>query len=242
MAPKVFISYAHSNIAPGDMRGPVKALADKLRSNGVEALVDQYLPFPPPSWPSWMFNEIQSADFVLVVGSDEYKRRVESPPGNAGSGANWEGAIVTNELYSLPSLAGKRFIPAVIGGNRFSQTPYFLAATTIYDVTQDAEFSALVLHLRGIPAVVPPPVVEPAWVLAASSEAAQASAAGEEEGLDTSPGLDELLARATSEGWSVRELPGHSRLMSPDGEVILVPRRNVDESPAFHALRQRFSP
>lgn len=49
--PKVFISYAHKNQAYEDK---VLELANRLRSEGIDAMIDQYEEAPPEGWPRWM--------------------------------------------------------------------------------------------------------------------------------------------------------------------------------------------
>ena len=63
--PRVFISYSHDN---EDHRDFVLNLANRLRTDGVESWIDQYVPgFPPQGWRNWMENEIEQADFVLAL-------------------------------------------------------------------------------------------------------------------------------------------------------------------------------
>lgn len=235
--PTVFISYVHSDRSPNDMKGPVLALADRLRAEGVEAMLDQYLPFPPSSWPTWMFRQIQDSDFVLVVGSIEYKRRVEAPDASGrGTGAGWEGSIVTSSIYDDQGTRGTRFVPVVLGGDLKDQVPYFLRETTIYDVTREADFTRLVLHLLGIPAIVPPPVQVPTWTASGGARDATAQSGSGAPPPDATPGvghhldddsesLDVLVEDARRRGWEIRELESHTRLRRPRGEAYLLPRR-----------------
>jgi hypothetical protein len=43
-APRVFISYSHDSDEHSDR---VLELADRLRGNGIDAIIDQYIQFPP---------------------------------------------------------------------------------------------------------------------------------------------------------------------------------------------------
>ena len=61
--PKVFISYAHKNQAYEDK---VLELANRLRSEGIDAMIDQYEEAPPEGWPRWMEHQIMESEFVLV--------------------------------------------------------------------------------------------------------------------------------------------------------------------------------
>ena len=50
-APRLFISYSHDSREHQDR---VRALADRLRADGVDAVIDQYDTAPPDGWPIWM--------------------------------------------------------------------------------------------------------------------------------------------------------------------------------------------
>ena len=62
--PRVFISYSHDNPAHQDR---VLDFADRLRADGIDASIDQYVPFPGEGWPGWCETEIRKAQFVLLV-------------------------------------------------------------------------------------------------------------------------------------------------------------------------------
>jgi hypothetical protein len=86
-APKLFISYSHDSIEHQDR---VRALADRLRSDGIDAHIDQYVPAPPQGWPMWTDAQIRTADFVLLVCTEAYLQRVErrEEPGK-GRSVQW---------------------------------------------------------------------------------------------------------------------------------------------------------
>ena len=87
-APKLFISYSHDSPEHEDR---VRALADRLRADGIDAHIDQYSPAPPEGWPMWMDEQIRTADFVLLVCTETYSQRVErrEQPGKE-RGVLWE--------------------------------------------------------------------------------------------------------------------------------------------------------
>lgn len=110
-SPKVLISYAH-----GDDRrmAAVLALANQLRADGVDAVIDRYVPRPERGWDNWMLDQLQSARFVLLVCDATYKLRFEgnAPPGE-GLGVTWEGGIITSDLYKN-QLRNKKYIPVLL--------------------------------------------------------------------------------------------------------------------------------
>ena len=87
---KVFISYSHDTSAHRDR---VLALSDRLRSEGVECLIDQYEMAPLQGWVRWMQSQIGWADYVLVVCTETYHRRFSGKEeAGKGQGATFEGA------------------------------------------------------------------------------------------------------------------------------------------------------
>ena len=109
---KVFISYSHDS---AEHREKVLALSERLRADGIETLLDQYVNgSPPEGWPRWMLNQLDAATFVLVVCTETYYRRFRGheQPGK-GRGVDWEGALITQEIYDGRSRTLK-FVPVVV--------------------------------------------------------------------------------------------------------------------------------
>jgi hypothetical protein len=68
----VFISYSHDS---DEHRKQVLALSERLRLDGIETLLDQYVNgTPPEGWPRWMMNQLDAADYVLVICTETYSR------------------------------------------------------------------------------------------------------------------------------------------------------------------------
>jgi hypothetical protein len=81
----------------------VSRLAGRLREDGIDAEIDQYESAPAEGWPSWMERQIREADFVLLVCTETYLRRVEHrEEPNKGLGVLWEANIIYNHLYLSP--------------------------------------------------------------------------------------------------------------------------------------------
>ena len=66
----VFISYSHDS---SDHVQAVLTLSNKLRSDGIDCVLDQYESSPPETWPRWMEQEISKAEFVLMICTDGYQ-------------------------------------------------------------------------------------------------------------------------------------------------------------------------
>ena len=177
-APHVFISYSHDS---EQLKQLVLGLANRLRDEGVDAWIDQYLPDgPQEGWPRWMAAQIEQADFVLLVCTETYNCRVsmDEEPGK-GLGAIWESHLVFQHLYSARTVNPK-FIPVLPPGGQVAHIPAVLGGVQRYSPFSDDEYRDLYRRVTGQPALrVPtlgkivhmPPV--PAAALPASPAAAK---------------------------------------------------------------------
>ena len=156
--PWVFLSYSHDSDEHADR---VLALADDLRGRGINVILDQYVhPAPAEGWPRWMDRNLDEAQFVLMVCTETYRRRVmaQEEPGKS-LGVRWEGSLIYNRIYhDKPS--GSRFIPILLPGAEPAHIPnpvqghaYYRIAT--FDLT-DPSFEALYRHLTDQPATPRP--------------------------------------------------------------------------------------
>jgi hypothetical protein len=76
----------------------VLGLAERLRKDGVDAQLDQYVAgTPAEGWPRWMLDRLDWADFVLVACTETYYRRFRGhkEDRHKGKGADWEGNLIT---------------------------------------------------------------------------------------------------------------------------------------------------
>ncbi|HXL35926.1 MAG TPA: toll/interleukin-1 receptor domain-containing protein, partial [Ktedonobacteraceae bacterium] len=96
--PTVFISYSHDSPEHADR---VLALSDRLRADGIDCILDQYEDSPPEGFPRWMDRQIHAADFVLMICTPAYHRRVmgEEKPG-IGHGVTWESTLIYQYIYN----------------------------------------------------------------------------------------------------------------------------------------------
>ena len=65
----VFISYSHDS---AEHRERVLALSERLRDDGYDTRLDQYVNgTPAEKWPRWMLDRLDEASHVLVICTDE---------------------------------------------------------------------------------------------------------------------------------------------------------------------------
>ncbi|HZF11490.1 MAG TPA: TIR domain-containing protein [Thermoanaerobaculia bacterium] len=147
MPTKVFVSYAQ---VPESHRWRVAELAASLRGAGLDVVSDHDVTSPqgpPEGWPKWMLDQIEQADWVLVVCNEAYYRRFRGheAPGT-GLGASWEGAVIGQALYS-DGTRNRKFIPILLGDEPAAYVPEPLRGATYYRLP--VEFSKLAAALLG---------------------------------------------------------------------------------------------
>jgi len=155
---RVFISYSHDSAAH---RERVVGLSERLRADGIDARLDQYVNgTPPEKWYRWMLNQLDAAQFVLIVCTETYYRRFRGleEPGK-GKGADWEGAIITQEIYDVRSCTLK-FVPVLFAPQDQSFIPEPLRGWTHYTPTSEEGYKTLYDFLLGQAGVEPSPLGE----------------------------------------------------------------------------------
>lgn len=152
---KVFVSYSHDS---PEHRDRVLALADRLRTDGIDAVLDQYETSPPEGWPRWMDRQIDEAQFVLLVCTETYFRRVmgrEAP--ERGHGVIWESNLIYQLIYDAGS-AHAKFIPVLFAGASLKDVPRPLRGATAYSLDRDDGYLLLYRRLTAQPDTDKPPI------------------------------------------------------------------------------------
>ena len=152
----LFLSYSHDSPSH---RKRVLGLAERLRSDGFESHLDQYVEgTPQEGWPRWMLNELDTAEFVLVVCTETYYRRFRGheEPGT-GKGVDWEGSIITQSLYDERS-STSRFVPVLFSQLDQQHIPEPLRARTHFLLTNREAYDSLCAFLDGKSGVQPRPI------------------------------------------------------------------------------------
>ncbi|MGE3279675.1 MAG: SEFIR domain-containing protein [Alphaproteobacteria bacterium] len=152
--PRVFISYSHDSREHEDR---VLALANRLRAEkSIDARIDRYVQSPPEGWPLWCEREIYRADFVLVVCTQTYLRRVnyEEEPG-AGHGVLWEAHLIRQHLYDAGTVTNK-FVPILLADADANVIPTPVKGRSHFRPETPDGFASLCGLLKGQPAIRPP--------------------------------------------------------------------------------------
>lgn len=135
-APKAFISYSHDS---PEHKADVLALANRLCNEGIDCEIDQYLNGAPlKGWIRWMEQQIESADFVLVVCTEIYLKRFKGDDRLGGRGVNFEGLLISQTLYDQ-FLENTKFLPLIPENGSIDHVPLILKGGTTYKVHSDYE-------------------------------------------------------------------------------------------------------
>lgn len=152
---RVFISYSHDS---PEHEERVLGLSNRLRNpGGVDSVIDQY-ESPPEGWPVWMERQIDEADFVLMVCTATYRRRVErKEEPTKGLGVVWEVNSIYNRLYD-DKLTNSKFVPILFAGSTADDIPYPVKGFGRYQVSSEEGYESLYRRLTNQPYVEKPPL------------------------------------------------------------------------------------
>jgi SEFIR domain-containing protein len=151
--PKVFISYSHDTV---EHQERVLGLADRLRADGIDAEIDQYNASPPEGWPLWCERQIEAADFVLMVCTETYHRRVKGDEERGkGLGVVWEAGIMRQILYDAGAV-GDKFVPVLFSDGSPEQIPRPIRGSSWHVVDREDGYEDLYRRLTGQPRMLRP--------------------------------------------------------------------------------------
>ena len=123
--PKVFISYSWESKEHSEW---VNSLADKLLADGIEAIIDNYDVSPGDRLPKFMESSIKDSDYVIIICTEEYKRKAN----NREKGVGYESHIISAELYNNHN--DRKFIPIIRQGDFNTAVPTYLDGKLAIDL------------------------------------------------------------------------------------------------------------
>jgi hypothetical protein len=129
--PRVFISYAWES---DEIKKWVKNLAVQLRTNGIDAKLDQWEVIPGDQMPHFMENSVRENDYVLIICTPKYKIKSEKRIGGVG----YEGDIMTAEV--LQTANHRKFIPILQSGDGNTSIPSWLKGKYFIDLSSQIHF------------------------------------------------------------------------------------------------------
>jgi hypothetical protein len=154
--PKAFVSYSWDDETH---KAWVKALAARLRADGVNLTLDQWAVVPGDQLPRFMDTSVRENDFVLIVCTPNYKRKSDNRQGGAG----YEGDIIRGEIFTGEN--DRKFIPVLRAGDWRSSTPSSLKGKCGLDFRgepyREESYEDLLSTLHGTREQAPPIGVPP---------------------------------------------------------------------------------
>ncbi len=146
--PTVFISYSHDSPVHTD---EVLAFSKRLREDGIDAIIDQYEPWPEKGWAQWMLRQEREADFVLMICTEMYYKGVmdKLAPGEK-QGIKYEWNLINGNFYKAGSV-NKRFLPVFLEKQCDEWTPDPFQAMPWFCVVTDEGYEDLYRRLRDQP-------------------------------------------------------------------------------------------
>lgn len=151
IGPKVFISYSHDSQSHRDF---VREIANQLRADGLNCIIDQYVNgFPPEGWQRWMEDQIEAADFVLLVCTETYLKRYRGHEENGGKGVTFEGVVISQSLYDH-YYRNSKFVPVIPENGSLDNVPISLKQYSTY--TLPKQYDNLYRYLTNQPEHIPP--------------------------------------------------------------------------------------
>jgi hypothetical protein len=147
-APRVFVSYSHDS---EEHKGWTLALVERLRNDGIDAIVDQMHLTLGAHSPEFMERAVRESSRVLVVCTEKYKQRFDNREGGAG----YEGHIITGEIVN--EVGKNKFIPILRQGDWKTAIPTALSGVNGVDLRNDAttEYQKLIKDLYNVSPVTP---------------------------------------------------------------------------------------
>ncbi|HEV2201434.1 MAG TPA: toll/interleukin-1 receptor domain-containing protein [Bryobacteraceae bacterium] len=152
---RVFISYSHDSDAHGER---ILQFANRLRREGVDAVIDQYEDVPREGWTIWTEKQIRDSDYVILCCTKTYLRRVmKEEARGAGLGVCWEANIIYQYLYEDGS-QNQRFLPVVLADKDVRYIPTPLRGFARYEIRTGAGYESLYRRITDQPRTVKPPI------------------------------------------------------------------------------------
>lgn len=176
-----FISYSWDD---DDHREWIRALAERLRADGIDVTIDRWAAVPGDQLPAFMERAIRDNQFVVIVCTPRYKQRSDAREGGVG----YEGDIMTAEV--MTSQNHRKFIPVLRSGVWSQAAPSCLSGKYYINLSgkpySERDYADLVRTLLGI-RETPPPIGKPMSTIAPKTSQESGSSAE-----NTSPEFEDI--------------------------------------------------
>lgn len=156
-APRVFVTYAYDS---EDHQENVLKLCTLLCESGIDARIDKWAGSRRRNWRQWTTQEIDRADFVLVIASPAYWRAADCTDPDNHRGAQAEAELLADRLHQDRETWTPKILPVIFPEWEVTHIPSFLSPfnCTHFEVTEFTVAGAeeLLRALTGDPPYYPP--------------------------------------------------------------------------------------
>lgn len=154
--PKVFISYSWDD---EDHQQWVLNLANRLRSHGIDIILDKYHLKAGKSITHFVENGIRVAERIIIIFTPNYKLKADKRDGGVG----YEYSILNNTLYQNQT-GNEKIIPVLRAGSNTESIPEFMQQYIHLDLRNDLTFDNsykdLLREIYNEPSIVMPELGE----------------------------------------------------------------------------------
>lgn len=142
MKPVVYISYTRDS---DQHLYEIDRLANRLESKGqIKVVLDLWEINDPEDWNEWVTQQIQRADFTLVVCSSIYHQKIMHNT-DAGEGVPWNGGIMRRFLFD--SSLEEQFIPILLSNGSEKHLVSSLKQQPVFSPNEGESFLKLYAYL-----------------------------------------------------------------------------------------------
>ena len=151
MPKRAFMSYSWDN---AQHKKWVRELSKRLRSDGVEIILDQWELVLGDQIPQFMEKAVRESDYVLIICTRKYKLKSDNREGGVG----YEGDIMTAEVLNKRN--NRKFIPVLREPPAEASVPSGLFGKYRADLSgnpySEQEYKDLLLTITGTRSLAPP--------------------------------------------------------------------------------------
>lgn len=152
--PIIFISYSWDS---EDHKNWVRKLADRLISDGIQVILDQYDLNISESIVQFTEISLKKCDKIIMIFTPNYVSKAENRKGGVG----FEYSIISQEMYEKQSKQ-QRIIPVLRGNDAVNSIPSYIRQFIYVDFNDELRFEInyenLVRHIYNEPKIKKPPL------------------------------------------------------------------------------------
>lgn len=125
--PTVFLSYSHDSEHHKKL---IFGLSRDIKQRGIQVFIDQDRQNDEEDWPLWCEKKIMHSDYIVVVCTSNYHRRVYDES-YVRSGVKFEGFCIRQKLYEN-GMYNQNIVPIIMNDHDECFIPLFLKGYSFF--------------------------------------------------------------------------------------------------------------